>query len=93
MEEVVKPSRMHCKKEGHDNEHCWRLHPKLKPKRFDGKDKQKTVATVQQDLGSDSSDDTLIIIVGIQGTISLHANENSESHASTSSSNESLVSE
>lgn len=49
--------------------------------------------TTQQDLGSDSGDEELIIEVGMQGTLSLHDNENYESHASTSSSNEPLVNE
>ena len=51
------------------------------------------VETTQKDLGSDSSDDTLITIVGTKGTLSVHVNENSESHASTSSSNEPLINE
>ena len=29
-----KPSCTHCKKDGHDDEHCWSLHSKLKPKKF-----------------------------------------------------------
>ena len=28
----TKPSCIHCKKDGHDDEHCWILHPELKPK-------------------------------------------------------------
>jgi hypothetical protein len=46
------PSCTHCKKSGHDDEHCWKLHPKKIPKHFDGKGKTKIVATVQQYLGS-----------------------------------------
>ena len=34
----------HCKKDGHDdghdNEHCWILHPELRPKKFEGKKKK-----------------------------------------------------
>jgi hypothetical protein len=29
-----KPSCKHCKKEGHDEDHCWKLHPKKRPKWF-----------------------------------------------------------
>jgi hypothetical protein len=76
------PSCNHCKKSSHDEEHCWKLHPVKKPKRFSGKGKTKTVATVQQDLGSDSGDEGKITTVGVQGKYSLHANSssNNESH-------------
>jgi len=40
----AKPSCTHCKKDGHDNEHCWSLHLELKPKKFDGKKKKVVVA-------------------------------------------------
>jgi hypothetical protein len=30
-------------KKGHDEAHCWKLHPELRPKRFGGKGKQKIV--------------------------------------------------
>lgn len=46
-EEGAKKSCMHCKKEGHDDELCTKFHPELKPKRFGGKGKKKTVATTQ----------------------------------------------
>jgi hypothetical protein len=77
-----KPSCTHCKKSGHDEEHCWKLHPEKKPKQFGGKGKTKTVATVQQDLGSDSGDEGKITTVGVQGKDSLHASSssNNESH-------------
>jgi hypothetical protein len=52
--EEGKPSCTHCKKNGHDDEHCWKLHLEKRPKQFGGKGKTKTIATVQQDLGSDS---------------------------------------
>ncbi|XP_059064618.1 uncharacterized protein LOC131856732 [Cryptomeria japonica] len=66
--EGEKPTCSHCKKEGHDDSRCWKLHPEKRPKRYGGnKDKQKTAAIVQQDLGSDSGDETKIIAAGIQG--------------------------
>jgi hypothetical protein len=52
--EEGKLSFTHCKKSGHDDEHCWKLHPEKGPKQFGGKGKTNTVATVQRDLGSDS---------------------------------------
>jgi hypothetical protein len=72
----------HCKKRGHDEEHCWKLHPKKKPKQFNGKGKTKIVATVLQDLGSDSGDEGNITVVGEQGKYSLHSSSssNNESH-------------
>jgi len=54
----AKSSCTHCKKEGCDDEHCCKLHPQLKPKRFGGKGKQNTMATVQRNLVYDSSDET-----------------------------------
>ncbi|XP_057844927.2 uncharacterized protein LOC131054430 [Cryptomeria japonica] len=66
--EGEKPTCSHCKKEGHDDSRCWKLHPKKRPKRYGGnKDKQKTAAIVQQDLGSDSGDETKIVATRIQG--------------------------
>jgi hypothetical protein len=71
----------HCSKEGHDEDHCWKLHPEKRPKKFNNKGKQKTVATTQHDLGSDSGDETKITTMGFKGKDSI---------ASTSSSSSSL---
>jgi hypothetical protein len=76
--EGEKSSCTHCQKDGHDDEHCWKLHPELRPKRFGGQRKQKIVATVQQDLGSDSGDEEKITTVGLQGKVSLHASSSSK---------------
>ena len=76
---------MHCKREGHDEDHHWKLHPELRPKRFSGKGKQETMEIAQQDLGSDSGDDTLITTMGTKGT---PISNNSDSMASTSYLNE-----
>ena len=61
-----KASCTHCKKDGHDDEHCWILHPELRHKKFEGK-KKKTVAAIQKYLGSDSGDETTIAATGIKG--------------------------
>ena len=61
-----KSSCTHCKKDGHDDEHCWILHPKLRPKKFEGK-KKKTAAAIQKDLGSDLGDENTIVAAGIKG--------------------------
>lgn len=37
----------HCSKEGDDEAHCWKLHPKMKPKKFNNKGAQKTTTTTQ----------------------------------------------
>ena len=49
------------------------------------------MATVQQDLRSNSEDEALVIVVGKKGTLRLHGN--SESHEGTSSINDSLPNE
>jgi hypothetical protein len=79
--ERVKITCKHCSKDGHDEDHCWKLHPERKPKKFNSKDKTNIGATVQQDLGSDSEDETKITAMGLQGK---------NSFASTTSSNSSI---
>ena len=61
-----KASCTHCKKDGHDDEHCWILHPKLRPQKFKGK-KEKIVAAIQEDFGSNSGDEATIAATGIKG--------------------------
>ena len=39
----------------------------MKPKKFNSKGKQKTTATTQHDLGSDSDDETKIIAMDMKG--------------------------
>jgi hypothetical protein len=80
--EDEKPTCSHCKKEGHDEARCWKLHPELRPKRYwNKKGNKKTTATVQQDLGSDSGDETKIMAMGIQGISSI-ASSSSSTHSS-----------
>jgi len=31
------PYCTHCKKEGHDDDHCWKLYPEKRPKKYGGK--------------------------------------------------------
>jgi hypothetical protein len=57
----------HCSKDGHDEDHCWKLHPERRPKKFGNNRKSKTAATIQHDLGSDSGDETKITAMGYQG--------------------------
>ena len=73
----------HCKKDGHDDEHCWILHLELRPKKFEGK-KKKTAAAIQKYLGLDLRDETTIATIGIIG-------KNSE--ASISNSAQSIIDE
>jgi hypothetical protein len=78
-----KPTCKHCKKVGHDEDHCWILHPELKPKKYANQGrKNTTAATVQVDLGSDSGDETKVVAMGIRGINYV---------ASTSSSNSDVV--
>ena len=65
--EREKLSCKHCSKDGHDGDHCWKLHPKKIPKKFNNKEKPNIAATVQHDLGSDSKDETKITTMGLQG--------------------------
>jgi hypothetical protein len=66
-----KPSCKHCKKEGHDEDRCWQLHPEKRPKWFKEKKGMQTVATTTKptDLGSDSGDESKISLVGMTGKI------------------------
>lgn len=90
-EDGATPSCMHRNREGHDEDHCWKLHLELRPKRFSGKGKQKIVETAQQDLGSDSDDETLITAMRAKGTPSV--NNSFDSITSTSYLNESASNE
>ena len=57
-------------KEGHDDEHCWQLHPEKRPKWFkERKGRQKVATTRPTDLGSDSGDGSKITTVGLTGII------------------------
>eukprot|EP00253_Pinus_taeda_P030329 PITA_30329 len=60
-----KASCTHCKKDGHDDEHCWILHLELRPKKFESK-KKKTVVAIQKYLGLDSGDETTVAAIGIR---------------------------
>jgi len=61
-----KASCTHCKKDGHDHENCWILHPDLRPKKFEGK-KKKFVAAIQKNLVPDSGDEIAIAATGTKG--------------------------
>jgi hypothetical protein len=69
----------HCSKHDHDEDHCWKLHPEKRPKKFSNKGKPKTVATVQHDLGSDSDNETKTSTMGFQGKDSIACNGSSSS--------------
>jgi hypothetical protein len=66
----------HCSKDGHDEYHCWKLHPERRPKKFGNKGKSKTAATIQHDLGSDLGDETNITAMGYQGRGSIASTSN-----------------
>ena len=55
----------HFSKEGHDETHCWKLHTELRPKKPNNKEEQKTTATAQRDLRSDSGHETKITAMGL----------------------------
>jgi len=62
-----KLSCKHCKKEGHDDEHRWKLHPEKKPKWFKERKGQKKVATTTRptNLRSALGDESKITTVGL----------------------------
>jgi hypothetical protein len=66
-----KPSCKHCKKEGRDEDHCWKLHPEKRPKWFKERKGRQTVAATTRptDLGSDSGDESKVSLVGLTGKI------------------------
>lgn len=61
----AKPSCTHCEKEWHDEENCWKLHPKLRLQRNDKKGKQKVITTVQQNQDSKSEGDKKVTAIGL----------------------------
>ena len=65
------PSCKHCKKEGHDEDCCWHLHPNKRPKWFKEKKGRKIVAATTRpiDLGLDSGDESKASFVGMIGKI------------------------
>jgi hypothetical protein len=75
--EGEKISCKHCSKHGHDEDHYWKLHPEMRPKKFNNKGKPKTIATTQHDLGTDSGDETKITTMGFQGKDSISSTSSS----------------
>jgi len=69
----------HCSKEGHDEDHYWKLHYEMRPKKFNKKGKQKTVATTQHDLGSECGDETKITNMVFKGKDSIACTSSSSS--------------
>jgi hypothetical protein len=61
----------HCNEEGHNDEHCWKLHHEKRMTWFkERKGRQKVAVTTQPtNLGYDSSDESKITIVGLTGKI------------------------
>jgi hypothetical protein len=66
-----RPSCKHCNKEGHDEDCCWQLHPKKRPKWFKEKKGRQTIAAKTRpiDLGSDLGDESKVSLVGMTGKI------------------------
>lgn len=82
-----RPTCSHCQRISHDESKCWKLHPKLKPKKFlKEKDEKKAIVAVQQDLGSNSGDERRIIDVVSTGKTS-HTGSISNTIASSSNIN------
>ena len=73
----------HCSKEGHDEDHCWKLHLELRPKKQNNKGKQKTTASAQHDLGSDFGDETNISVMVTKGKETIASTSSSHSQNNT----------
>lgn len=59
--DVENLSCKHYKKEGHDEDHCWQLHPEMIQPKWIRKGKKKVAAAMKPlDLGSDLGDETQI---------------------------------
>ena len=65
--EGEKTTCKYCSKEGHDEAHCWKLHPKLRPKKPNNKGIQNMIATTQHDIRSNSGDKTEILAMVNKG--------------------------
>jgi len=65
----VKLSCSHCQRDGHEEDHCWKLHPNLKPKWSKKQKGRRKTTTIVQDLGSDSRDKSKVIAMGLKGNI------------------------
>jgi hypothetical protein len=65
--EQEKPTCSHCKKKGHEEEKCWKLHPELKSKWAQPIKGKKNTMIIVQDLGSYSEDETKVATMGIKG--------------------------
>jgi hypothetical protein len=61
-----KPTCKNCNKVGHDEDHCWVLHPDLKPKKYANQGRKNTTdATFNVDIGSNFGDETQVVAMGI----------------------------
>ena len=56
----------HCFKHGHDEDHCWKLHPEMTPNKLKNKE-EKTNATITQELGYDSGYENKIATTSLKG--------------------------
>jgi hypothetical protein len=66
-DEERNPTCSHYEKKGHDEKHCWKLHPKLKPKWAHPRKGKNKTGTIMQDLGSNFEDQTKVTTMGIKG--------------------------
>jgi hypothetical protein len=71
MRKDENPSFKHFKKEGHNENYFWKLHPEKRPKWFKEKKWRQTFAVTIRptDLGSDSADESKVSLVGMTGKL------------------------
>jgi len=56
----------HYLKYGHDDDHCWKLHPEMRSNKLKNKEKEKTTTIIQHDLGFGSEDEPKITTTGLK---------------------------
>ena len=61
----AKTSCTHYEKEGNEEDNCWKLHPELRPKRDDRKERQKRAASMKQDQKFESEEDEKVTAAGV----------------------------
>jgi hypothetical protein len=66
-----RPTCSHCKRKGYEEEQCWKIHLKLRSKKFQDKGKHHIFSSNRKDLRSYSRDESNIMEIGSKGIWSI----------------------